>query len=216
MILSEHIYQNVEKKYLKFLKSQEILSEPFRDKKGQLNKFFLPISKEIFKKYIKKKTYIVSITGGPGSGKSPISNILKIILEEAFDLNTVIFSIDDFYKTLKERKKMSKTISPLFLTRGVPGTHDTDLLLNSLKNFKKKIFKKTLIPKFDKSIDDRLQKNKWQKIPKKPDVVIFEGWCIGASPQKKKDLLVPINVLEKEKDKNMIWRKYVNNQLEKK
>ena len=55
MILSEHIYQNVEKKYLKFLKSQEILSEPFRDKKGQLNKFFLPISKEIFKKYIKKK-----------------------------------------------------------------------------------------------------------------------------------------------------------------
>ncbi len=216
MILSEHIYQNVEKKYLKFLKSQEILSEPFRDKKGQLNKFFLPISKEIFKKYIKKKTYIVSITGGQGSGKSTISNILKIILEEAFDLNTVIFSIDDFYKTFKERKKMSKTISPLFLTRGVPGTHDTDLLLNSLKNFKKKIFKKTLIPKFDKSIDDRLQKNKWQKIPEKPDVVIFEGWCIGASPQKKKDLLVPINVLEKEKDKNMIWRKYVNNQLEKK
>ena len=29
----------------------------------------------------------------------------KIILKEGFKLNTVIFSIDDFYKTLKERKK---------------------------------------------------------------------------------------------------------------
>ena len=35
---------------------------------------------------------------------------------------------------------MSQKISP-FLTRGVPGTHDTKLLLNSLKNFKKKNLK---------------------------------------------------------------------------
>ena len=32
----------VKKKYLKFLKSQEILSEPFRDKIGQLNSFYIP------------------------------------------------------------------------------------------------------------------------------------------------------------------------------
>ena len=36
------------------------------------------------------------------------------------------------------------------------------------------------ILKFDKSIDDRLPKNKWQTINKKPDIVIFEGWCVGA------------------------------------
>ena len=82
------------------------------------------------------------MTGGQGSGKSTISNILKIILKEGFGLNTVIFSIDDFYKTLKERKKMSQKISPLFLTRGVPGTHDTKLLYKCLKKFKKKKFKK--------------------------------------------------------------------------
>ena len=29
---------------------------------------------------------------------------IKIILKERFNLNTVIFSIDDFYKTLQERK----------------------------------------------------------------------------------------------------------------
>ena len=38
----------VKKKYLQFIQSQEILSEPFRDKLGQLNKFFLPLSKKIF------------------------------------------------------------------------------------------------------------------------------------------------------------------------
>ena len=41
-------YKKIKKEYLKFLKSQEVLTEPFRDKIGQLNKFYLPISKKIF------------------------------------------------------------------------------------------------------------------------------------------------------------------------
>mgnify|MGYP001333032570 CR=1 FL=1 len=40
-------YHKVKKKYLQFLTSQEVMSEPFRDKLGQLNKFYLPISKMI-------------------------------------------------------------------------------------------------------------------------------------------------------------------------
>jgi hypothetical protein len=51
-------YQKVKKKYLKFLKSQEVMSEPFRDKLGQLNKFYLPISKMIKENYLKKKKQI--------------------------------------------------------------------------------------------------------------------------------------------------------------
>ena len=152
-------YQKIKKKYLKFLSSQEVMSEPFRDKLGQLNKFYLPISKMIKDEYIKKKkTKLIGLTGGQGTGKSTISNILKIILKDVYNLTTVIFSIDDFYKTLRERKKMSKKISDLFLTRGVPGTHDTKMLLKCIKNLKKNKFKKINIPKFDKSIDDRLHK----------------------------------------------------------
>jgi len=214
MKLSSFNYQKIKKKYLKFLKSQEIMSEPFRDKLGQLKKFYLPISKMIYEECSKsKKVKVIGLTGGQGSGKSTISNILKIIIKEGFNLETVIFSIDDFYKTFKERKLMSKRISPLFLTRGVPGTHDTRMLHSCINNLKKNKFNKIMIPKFDKSIDDRSSKSKWIKVDKKPDVVIFEGWCVGVTPQKKKDLIVPINKLEKEKDIKKIWRSRVNKEL---
>ena len=209
-------YQKVKKKYLKFLSSQEVMSEPFRDKLGQLNKYYLPISKMIKDEYLRKKnTKVIGLTGGQGTGKSTISNILKIILQEAYNLETVIFSIDDFYKTLQERTIMSKMINSLFITRGVPGTHDTKMLLKCIKYLKNKKFKKFSIPKFDKSIDDRLPKRKWLKVKKKPSIVIFEGWCVGTSAQKNKDLISPINKLEKYEDKKKIWRKKVNFELKK-
>ena len=209
-------YQRVKKKYLRFLSSQEIMSEPFKDKLGQLKKFYLPICKMISEEYLKKKkTRIIGLTGGQGTGKSTISNILKIILKELYGFETVVFSIDDFYKTLKERKKLSKKISTLFLVRGAPGTHDTEKLYSCIKNFKNKKFKPFLIPKFDKSIDDRSPKNKWLKVKKKPNIVIFEGWCVGVGPQKKKDLTIPINELEKQKDKKKIWRQRVNLEIKK-
>ena len=216
MQLNKRGYQKIKNKYLRFIKSQEVLSEPFRDKIGQLNNFYLPISKMINDTYLKeKKTQVIGLTGGQGSGKSTISNILKIILKQNYKLETVIFSIDDFYKTLKERKIMSKNISPLFLTRGVPGTHDTNMLLNCIKKLKNSKFKKIMIPKFNKANDDRVSKKNWLKITKKPHIVIFEGWCIGVEQQKNKDLLIPVNELEKHEDKTRIWRYKVNQELKK-
>jgi len=216
MSFSRLSYLRTKKKYLKFLKSQEIRSEPFRDKLGQLDNFYLPISKMIHKNFIEdKKTKVIGLSGGQGSGKSTISNVLKIILKENFNLNTVIFSIDDFYKTLKQRKIMSEKVSKLFSTRGVPGTHDAKLLLQCMKQLKDLRFKRLLIPRFDKSTDNRMEKKKWQKINIKPNIVIFEGWCVGATPQKKSDLIYPVNVLEKKNDKEKIWRTRVNQELKK-
>ena len=207
-------FSKVREKYLQFIESQEVLGEPFRDKLGQLNNFYLPISEMINKRYLKnKKTKIIGLAGGQGSGKSTIAQLLKIVLEVKFNLETLVFSIDDFYKTLKDRKKMSKKINKLFLTRGVPGTHDSKLLYKCLKSLKQKSFKVFLIPRFDKSADERYKKKKWTKVSKKPDIVIFEGWCVGAKPQKNVDLIKPVNKLEKLDDKSLIWRKKVNNEL---
>ena len=72
-----------------------------------------------------------------------------------------------------------------------------------------------LIPKFDKSIDDRVKKKRWTKVKKKPEIIIFEGWCVGSQPQKLSQLSKPINSLEKIKDKKIIWRKKINNELKK-
>ena len=41
----------------------------------------------------------------------------------------------------------------------------------------------------------------------------FEGWCVGAEPQKNKDLIRPLNNLEKEEDRNRVWRDRVNKEL---
>ena len=51
------------------------------------------------------------------------------------------------------------------------------------------------------------------KVNKKPNVVIFEGWCVGVTPQKKSDLITPINQLEKEHDTKKVWREKVNLEL---
>ncbi len=125
----------------------------------------------------------------------------------------VCFSIDDFYKTQSERKKMSKFIHPLFMTRGVPGTHDSKKLYNTIKILLKKRFSTVKIPKFDKSIDNRLKSKYWQIVKKKPDIIIFEGWCVGAKPQPYKELKKPINIMEKVEDTKLTWRKKVNNEL---
>jgi D-glycerate 3-kinase len=204
----------LKKKYLNFLKIQEAQSKPFPNKLAQLNKFYLPICKKIFLDYEKnKKIRIIGLAGGQGAGKSTITQIIKLILEIKYNLNVVFFSIDDFYKTLAERIKLSKKVHKLFKTRGVPGTHDTSLIKKIFFNLTKKNFKPLSIPQFDKSRDDRFPKKNWQKVKKQPQIIIFEGWCVGAKPQGKKYLRKAVNILEKKNDPNLIWRSKVNHEL---
>ena len=200
--------------YLKFIKTQEVAGKRIIDKIGKLNKFYIPLSEWIYSIYKKdKKTKIIGLSGGQGAGKSTITAILKLILKKKYKLNLCIFSIDDFYKTKNERKIMSKNIHPLFLTRGVPGTHDLKLVNKTLKNLKKKNFKTVLVPRFDKSIDDRFQKRKWQKIKTRPNIIIFEGWCLGAKHQRNSEVKKPINIIERKYDAKYKWRKKVNKYL---
>ena len=202
--------------YLKYLKKQEVSGKPIVDKIGKLNKFYLPLSEWIYSVYSKDfETKIIGLSGGQGAGKSTITGILKLILKKKYDLNLCVFSIDDFYKTKNDRLIMSKKKHPLFITRGVPGTHDITLLNKTIRKLKQKKFRTVLIPKFDKSKDDRLSKGKWQKIKIKPDIIIFEGWCVGTTHQNNVELKKPLNLIEKKYDKNLKWRKIVNNLIKK-
>ena len=110
---------------------------------------------------------------------------------------------------------MAKKKHPLFETRGVPGTHDIDLLKNFFISTKKENFKSTRLPKFNKSKDDRFKKKYWYLIKTKPEIVLLEGWCVGAKAEALSSLKKPINNLEKHEDKFLIWRKFVNKKLKK-
>ena len=213
MNLVNECFFKVKKDCFKYISSQETKTEKFKNKDKMVKSFLIPACFWIANKVNKKKPIIVGLAGGQGVGKTTISSIIKLILIKYFKLKVFKISIDDFYKTRKERTKLSKKIHPLLMTRGVPGTHDVNLILSFFKSVKKINFRFLKLPKFDKSIDDRFNKNQWYKIKSKPDVIIFEGWCVGAKAQKNIELKKPINSLEKIEDKSMQWRKYVNFQL---
>ena len=206
-------FNKVKKDCLKFISSQETKRDKFRNKDKMIKSFLIPVSFWIAKRVNKKKPLIIGLAGGQGSGKTTISSILTIILKKYFKLNVFKVSIDDFYKTRKDRRLLSENKHSLLMTRGVPGTHDIDLILNFFKRIKSKNFKSLQIPTFNKALDDRCPKSLWHQIKSKPDVVIFEGWCVGARAQLNSELKKPINSLEKVYDKGHHWRSHVNNQL---
>ena len=213
---TEDCFLKVKNDYLKFLSKEKIFDKSRATKIKSLKKTYIPISFWIENKYKKKgKTLFLGFSGGQGSGKTTVAKILKIILKKFFKREIYVSSIDDFYKTLKDRNEMSHTIHPLFKTRGVPGTHDISLVKKFFDFIKKKNFKKFKLPKFDKSMDERLKKKYWSNIKKRPEIVILEGWCVGAKPQSNSIINKSINVLEKYEDKHLIWRKYANEKLKK-
>ena len=114
-------FDNVKEDYFKFLNKEKIFNKSKQIKILSLKKSYIPMSFWIENKYKEKgKTLFLGLTGGQGSGKTTVTAILKIILEKFFKRKVYVASIDDFYKTLKDRNQMSKKIHPLFKTRGVP------------------------------------------------------------------------------------------------
>ncbi len=209
-------FTKVKKNCLKFIKSQETKTDKFKNKERMIKSFLIPLCFWISKKADKKRPYFVGLAGGQGTGKTTSSSLIKIILTKYFKLKVFKISIDDFYKTRNERISLSKKVHPMLLTRGVPGTHDIDMMLKFFKKVKSKKFKRLKLPTFNKAIDDRFNKKRWYDLKEKPDVIIFEGWCVGAKAEKNNTLNKTINLMEKNKDKKKIWRKYVNQQLKSK
>ncbi len=157
---------------------------------------------------------VLGVQGLQGSGKSTLASFLDVILRHELGLRTAVLSIDDFYLTRSERLGLAETVHPLLATRGVPGTHDVNLARATIdKLLEGKPGQNIVIPRFNKAVDDREAESRWNRISGPVNIVIFEGWCVGARAQPDEALRQPVNSLEKEEDSNGVWRTYVNDQL---
>jgi D-glycerate 3-kinase len=150
---------------------------------------------------------VVGICGPQGSGKSTLTALVARLLE-ARGLSVAVLSIDDLYLPRAERLTLARTAHPLLATRGVPGTHDPALGLAVLDALARP--GRVAPPRFDKAADDRLPEAEWPAFEGPADVVLFEGWCVGARPQPASALEDPVNALERDEDPDGVWRHYAN------
>lgn len=165
-----------------------------------------------------RKPLVIGVNGCQGSGKSTLCDYISEALTHSHQLSAIAVSLDDFYLTRAERIELSQTIHPLFLTRGVPGTHDHSLLLNTLRALQGKGSDSVQstdvrVPRFDKARDDRASPVDWERVAAPVDVILLEGWCLGATAQPAEALRTPVNALEAEEDPEGIWRGYSNSTL---
>jgi D-glycerate 3-kinase len=194
------------------------LNDPRSDAPGgeqELQRVFAPVARAVADRAGQTNRPIcVGLSGAQGSGKTTFTRVLGAMLQAGFALRCATLSIDDIYLGRAERLRLAEQVHPLLLTRGVPGTHDVGLgldIINKLRNAKPDTLVE--IPVFDKAADDRAPPERWNRWTGRPDAIIFEGWCVGATQQDEQDLDSPINQLESEQDADGRWRRYVNRRL---
>jgi D-glycerate 3-kinase len=157
---------------------------------------------------------VLGICGAQGSGKSTMALALGDILRAAHGLTVAGFSLDYLYLSGLQRADLAERVHPLLRTRGVPGTHDVARGIAVIDGLTSAGPDQTIpIPAFDKATDEPVPAQSWKVFHGRADIVIFEGWCVGAKPQDEASLLEPINALERESDPRGISRRCVNAQL---
>ncbi|MFT5335421.1 MAG: D-glycerate 3-kinase [Halioglobus sp.] len=159
------------------------------------------------------RTLLVAVNGSQGSGKSTLCAYLEMAISTKYGLSVSTLSLDDFYQTRQQRLKLSEGIHPLLATRGVPGTHDMALLSETIDALLDVGPAESVpVPRFDKSSDDRSLEPERVDLP--VNIVLLEGWCLGARPQSWEALVEPVNTLEEIEDPDGVWRTHINAVLE--
>ena len=173
-------------------------------------RFFAPLAAKIADRRGRQRcALLVGVNGSQGSGKSTCCAWLVQRLRHAHALAAVTLSLDDFYHTHADRRRLAAEVHPLLSVRGVPGTQDMALLDRTLDALLSDAGPgEVRVPRFDKARDDRRPARDWDRVAVPLDVVFLEGWCLGAGPE---ETLEPaLNALEAERDPDGRWRRYVN------
>jgi D-glycerate 3-kinase len=177
--------------------------------------YFLPLVRDIKAEIqsSRKGPFLIGINGAQGTGKSTLAKLLSALLTSS-GYRTVNLSIDDFYYSKAKRQELADEIHPLLRSRGVPGTHDVDLALNLIEQlYAAGSNQQITLPRFDKSLDDCRPVAACEQIQGPIDIIILEGWFVGAKAQAGDELTQAINELEINEDSDGRWRAYVNQQL---
>ena len=153
---------------------------------------------------------VVGLCGAQGSGKSTLAMALRSRLC-ARGLKTEILALDDLYLSREQREALARDQHPLLRTRGVPGTHDVALGQRLLADLARST--EILLPSFDKAADTRRPQADWVRRCGPFDVILFEGWIVGAKPQEQEALDKPVNALERDEDGQGEWRRWVDGRL---
>ncbi|MDE2150272.1 MAG: kinase [Gammaproteobacteria bacterium] len=156
---------------------------------------------------------LLGISGAPGSGKSTLAQAL-VAAAQRHGVAALALSLDDFYHGRAERLRLARAVHPLLATRGVPGTHDLDLLLATLDALNAASPRRPApVPRFDKGRDTRHPPSRWRRITRSPQLLVLEGWCLGLPAQPAQALRRPLNALERNEDADGHWRCWVNARL---
>ena len=153
---------------------------------------------------------IVGLCGTQASGKS---TAFAQVAEHfsAKGLKVGVLSFDDLYLGRTVRAGLAEQVHPLFATRGPPGTHDTAIGIATLDAVK--AGRSVMLPRFDKRADEPLSSREWPLLDGPCDLLLFEGWCVGAKPVPSDLIAQPVNNLERDDDPDSVWRSYWNAHL---
>ncbi len=164
----------------------------------------LEIVAQTAKGWLGPRPLILGICGSQGSGKSTLARGLI----DRLGVRAATLSLDDLYLCKAARAGLARDIHPLLATRGVPMTHDVALgcaIVDAVR-----AGQPVRLPRFDKASDEPLPETQWDAIDTPLDLLVFEGWCVGAAAQPAVDLVTPVNDLERAEDPDGIWRRAVN------
>lgn len=156
-----------------------------------------------------KRPVRIGLSGAQGAGKSSLSAAWT-----AKNPKVAAFSLDDVYLPTAARRALAESVSPLFKARGAPGAHDLELAKRTLMQLAAaRARDETPLPRFDKLSDSPVKPAAWPRYLGTANVILIDGWCLGATPEDDAALALPINALEEKEDASGAWRRFANAQL---
>ena len=120
---------------------------------------------------------VVGLSGLPGCGKSSLAAWIQQVSRE-LGLSLAVVSLDDFYWPA-EKMDLAMAGNPWSVPRALPGSHDLALMQQCLQEWT--AGGDWNAPRFDKSLrQGRGDRAGWTSST--AEVVLLEGWFVGASP----------------------------------